>query len=128
MSARDSPAAISGETRLFAIVGYPIEQVRSPEAVTAELRRRGRDALLVPVEIAPVEFEPVTRAMMRVRNLDGLVFTVPFKAAARALADDIGPHARAVGAINALAVAATDRGSARCSTASAASRRCGGGG
>jgi shikimate dehydrogenase len=40
---------------------------------------------------------------MRVRNLGGLVFTIPFKARACPLADDLGPQAHAVGAINALA-------------------------
>jgi shikimate dehydrogenase len=38
-----------------------------------------------------------------VRNLDGLVFTIPYKQAALSLADSLGPQARGVGAINALA-------------------------
>ena len=37
------------------------------------------------------------------RNLGGLVFTIPYKVRACALADELGPQARAVGAINALA-------------------------
>src|SRR2546421_360612 len=32
---------VSGRTRVFGIVGHPIEQVRSPEMFTAEFRRRG---------------------------------------------------------------------------------------
>jgi shikimate dehydrogenase len=33
----DEVSYISGETRIFAIVGHPIEQVRSPEMITAEV-------------------------------------------------------------------------------------------
>jgi shikimate dehydrogenase len=39
---------------------------------------------------------------MRVQNLGGLVFTIPYKARACALADELLPQARIVGAINAL--------------------------
>ncbi len=94
---------VSGRTRLFGIVGHPIEQVRSPEMITAEMTRRGHDAVLVPMHVLPGEFDAVLPQLMRLRNLGGLVFTIPYKARACALADEIGPQARAVGAINALA-------------------------
>ena len=103
MTAGDQVDFISGATRLFAIVGHPIEQVRSPEMVTAELRRRGHDALLLPMHVLPEDFERALPALMTVANLDGLVFTVPFKQQAMSLADEIGPQARLVGALNALA-------------------------
>jgi shikimate dehydrogenase len=94
---------ISGETRLFAIVGHPIEQVRSPEMVTAELTRRGHNAILIPLDVLPEEFESCVGQIMRVRNLDGLIFTIPYKQAACALASELSVQACAVGAINALA-------------------------
>lgn len=94
---------ISGSTRLFGIVGDPIEQVRSPEMVTAEFVRRGLDAIMVPVHVAADDFERCLPALMAIRNLDGLVFTVPFKARACALAAELDEQARLVGAINALA-------------------------
>jgi shikimate dehydrogenase len=94
---------VSGRTRLFGIVGHPIEQVRSPEMITAEMTSRGHDAVLVPMHVLPGEFDAVLPQLMRLRNLGGLVFTIPYKARACALADEIGPQARAVGAINALA-------------------------
>ena len=40
---------VSGRSRVLGIVGHPIEQVRSPERVTAELRSRGLDAIEVSV-------------------------------------------------------------------------------
>lgn len=94
---------ISGRTRLFAIVGHPIAQVRSPEMITAELRRRGHDAILVPLHVLPEDFDVCLPQLMRVRNLGGLVFTIPYKLRACALADELGAQAQVVGAINALA-------------------------
>ena len=94
---------VSGETRIFAIVGHPIEQVRSPEMITAEMVRRGHKAILIPLDVRPEDFETSLRALMRVQNLDGLVFTIPFKQRACALASELGAQAQTVGAINALA-------------------------
>jgi shikimate dehydrogenase len=94
---------ISGRTRLFAIVGHPIVQVRSPEMITAELRRRGHDAILLPLHVLPEDFDVCLPQLMRVQNLGGLVFTIPYKLRACALADELGAQAQVVGAINALA-------------------------
>jgi shikimate dehydrogenase len=70
---------VSGSTRLYGIVGHPIEQVRSPETVTYELRKRGLDAILFPIHIEPDAFDEVFPQLLRVSNLDGLVITVPYK-------------------------------------------------
>ena len=94
---------VSGRTRVYGIVGDPIEQVRSPEMITAEFVRRGIDALMIPVHVRPADFDACLAQLKRVQNLDGLVFTIPYKRTAVALADDIGDHARTIGAINALA-------------------------
>jgi shikimate dehydrogenase len=99
----DQVAFVNGRTRLYGIVGDPIVQVRSPEMVTWALQRRGLDAVLVPIHVHEAEFEQVLPQLMRVANLDGLVFTIPFKQRASALAATLGPQARAIGAINALA-------------------------
>jgi shikimate dehydrogenase len=94
---------VSGKTRLFGIVGHPIEQVRSPEMITAELRSRGHDAILVPMHVLPDHFDAWLTQMKTMPNLGGLVFTIPYKARACAFADDLGPQARLIGAINAIA-------------------------
>ena len=93
---------ISGRTRLFGIVGHPIEQVRSPEMFTAEFRRRALDAILVPLHVLPDDFEALLPQLLRLSNLDGVIFTIPYKLRACALADRLGEQARIVGAINAL--------------------------
>jgi shikimate dehydrogenase len=96
-------ALVSGRTRVFGIVGDPIEQVRSPEMFTAEFRRRGRDAVLIPIHIRPEDFDACVPALLKLINLDALVFTIPYKARALKFADSLGANARIVGAVNALA-------------------------
>ena len=93
---------VNGKTRVYGIVGDPIEQVRSPEMVTWEMQKRHHNAVLIPIHIARDEFDSVMPNIMRMQNLDGLIFTIPFKAQAIALAKTLGPQASQIGAINAL--------------------------
>lgn len=94
---------VSGKTRLYGIVGDPIVQVRSPEMFTGTFRHRGIDAILVPLHVLPDSFDAALRGLLALGNLDGLIFTIPYKARAVALAHTLGPQAQTVGAINALA-------------------------
>ena len=103
MATPDTVDFVSGTTRMFGIIGHPIAQVRSPEMFTAEFHRRGHNALMVPVHILPEEFDTVVPNLMKVKNLDGLIFTIPFKSRASTLADEKGRNATMTGAINALA-------------------------
>jgi shikimate dehydrogenase len=109
MTILDDVDYISGKTRVFGIVGHPIEQVRSPEMITAEFRRREHDAILVPLHVLPDDFDAVLPQLLRLQNLDGLVFTIPFKARASAYAEAIGEQAKIVGAVNVLARGAANR-------------------
>jgi shikimate dehydrogenase len=95
-------SSISGKTRLYAIVGDPIVQVRSPEVYCRELANAGIDAVLVPMHIAAADIRDVLPAVLKLRNLDGVLVTSPFKADALAIADRVHPRAKRVGAVNAL--------------------------
>jgi shikimate dehydrogenase len=109
MQTLDEVDYVSGRTRVFGIVGDPIAQVRSPEMFTAEFRRRGVDAILVPLHILPDDFDAAMPQLLRLQNLGGLVFTIPYKVRACALAETLGGQAQVVGAINALARGADGR-------------------
>ncbi|XTZ14363.1 shikimate dehydrogenase family protein [Micromonospora echinospora] len=106
MTAVDAPVtavpAISGTTRLYALLGDPITQVRAPGLLNPVLARRGTDAVLVPVHVTATDLEPVVRALRQMANLDGLLVTVPHKAAVLALADRVTDRARLAGSANAL--------------------------
>ena len=93
---------ITGATRLYAIVGDPIAQVRSPEVFTQRFAERGADAVMIPLHVPADRFDAVAPALLALGNLDGVLVTVPFKTRMAAFAARIGPTAGTIGAVNAL--------------------------
>ena len=93
---------ITGATRLYAIVGDPIAQVRSPEVFTERFATAGVDAVMLPVHVPAARFDAIVPALMAIGNLDGLLVTVPFKARMLRFAQRVGETAKCVGALNAL--------------------------
>ena len=57
---------LNGKTRVFGIVGDPIEQVRSPEMVTWEMHQRGMNAVLVPLHVRAADFDEVMPSLLPV--------------------------------------------------------------
>ncbi|MEO3999364.1 shikimate dehydrogenase [Mesorhizobium sp. CAU 1732] len=74
-----------GATRIYFILGHPIAQVKAPSGLTRHFEQNGRDAIVVPIDVAPADFGAFFSAATALRNVDGLIFTVPhkFDAAAR---------------------------------------------
>ena len=70
---------IDGRTRLFGIVGDPIFQVKSPGGITAKFLQRGANAVLVPMHVKPGDFDDFMLSIRSLRNLEGLVLTIPHK-------------------------------------------------
>jgi shikimate dehydrogenase len=93
---------ISGTTRLYGIVGDPIDQVRSPDVFNAHFAQRGIDAVFLPLHVEASGVAAALAGFVALRNLDGLVITIPHKPAFAALMDEVGPHGRRVGAVNAV--------------------------
>jgi shikimate dehydrogenase len=93
---------IRGSTRLYAIIGDPIAQVKSPEVLNPRFAAAGMDAVLVPVNLRPERFEETVGGLMAVGNLDGIIATVPYKARIMPFIDNVLPAAAVVGAANAL--------------------------
>jgi shikimate dehydrogenase len=101
MSGLPANAAITGETRLFVIVGHPVAQVKAPMAFNPLFRAAGRNAVMVPIDVAPDRLDGAVVGLKAVANLDGIVVTVPHKARMADLVDDVLPTGRMIGAINA---------------------------
>lgn len=93
---------ITGETRLFVIIGHPVAQVRAPMAFNPVFRAAGRNAVMVPLDVHPDRLETAFAGLKAIANLDGIVVTVPHKARMAELADEVLPTGRMVGAINAI--------------------------
>ncbi|MER5198164.1 shikimate dehydrogenase family protein [Streptomyces sp. NPDC002755] len=96
------PSAISGTTRLYVVLGDPVAQVRAPGLLNDLFARTARDAVLVPVHVAPDGLAEVMRGLRRMRNLDGILVTVPHKIEVCRYADLLGPAAEVAGSANAL--------------------------
>jgi shikimate dehydrogenase len=93
---------VNGATRLYGIIGDPIEQVKSPEAFTARFRAAGLNALLIPLHVKPESFDESVQVLKKLANLHGLIATLPYKARVLAYVDRVLPTGRRVGAINAM--------------------------
>lgn len=80
-------ANFSGATRLFPIVGDPIAQVKSPFGMTEAFEKRGLNAICVPMQVAPADWQAFVALMRVMKNVDGIIVTVPHKFAAFAACD-----------------------------------------
>jgi shikimate dehydrogenase len=93
---------IDGSTEIFAIVGDPIKQVRTPGILNPLIQAAGRNAVLLPFHVPEQKFEDVIRGIKGLANLGGLVITYPFKERALALVDELSERAEQVGGLNAM--------------------------
>jgi shikimate dehydrogenase len=93
---------ISGETRLIAVLGDPVAQVRAPGLVNPLLAELGVNTVVIPVHAAPAELDDVVRGLKAARNVTGLLVTVPHKIAMLRHADEHSRAATLAGSTNAL--------------------------
>ncbi|MEQ8934156.1 MAG: shikimate dehydrogenase [Silicimonas sp.] len=96
------PLPISGDTRVYAIIGDPIGQVGSPRVFNTLFRERDVPAVLVPFHVTPDTFEEALRGFRAFRNVDGVIVTVPHKVTAAKLVDSLGDAGKRIGAVNAI--------------------------
>ncbi len=91
---------LTGATRLNIIVGDPIAQVKSPGGVTKALADRGHDAILVPVQVDSAHLKAFLTAATALRNLDGIIVTVPHKFACYEFCAGATERSRLLGSVN----------------------------
>lgn len=95
-------ADIGGNTRLYPVLGYPVRQVRAPALINPMLARTGTDAVVVPVEVRPADLASVVAGLRAMRNVDGLLVTVPHKVAVAGMADRRSSRVEVCGSANVL--------------------------
>lgn len=100
MNAGALPDVVDGATRLYGIIGHPIAQVKSPQEITARFRAKGRNAICLPLQARPEEFDIVLRGLKAMVNFDGFILTIPHKVRAMAYVDHLSPRAVNIGAVN----------------------------
>jgi shikimate dehydrogenase len=93
---------LSGETRIFVIIGHPIAQVKSPAGITRGFVERGINAALIPIHVLPEDVDGFIAALGPVLNVDGIVVTIPHKFAARQHCTTLSDRARLLDSANVL--------------------------
>lgn len=97
---------IDGTTRLIAIVGDPTAHIKGFAEYAEAIAARGANAVYLAVHVRPEGLAAFLAGMREVRNLAGLVLTIPHKIAGLALATP-DEAARRAGSANMLRPAAT---------------------
>lgn len=92
--------SLDGATRLHVIVGDPIAQVKSPAGLSAGFVARGANAILVPAHVATIDLDGAIEGLQKLRNLDGIVVTIPHKFAMRAFCSRVSRRTEVLGAVN----------------------------
>ena len=87
-----SGPTITGATRVACVIGDPVEHSRSPRMHNAASQALGLDRIYVAFRVAPAELAEAGRGLAAL-GLDGVNVTLPHKAAAVALCDELAPEA-----------------------------------
>lgn len=96
-------SVVDGATRTLGIVGHPIAQVRAPEVWTGLFQLHGVNMVCVPFHILPADLPIFFAGMRCMRNLAGMIVTIPHKPASVDLVDELTERARVVRSVNFIA-------------------------
>lgn len=91
---------LSGEIRIFPIVGDPIAQVRSPKFLTEIMESKGINGIVPPLQVKSENIEQFFSTIEQTQNIDGLVVTLPHKTAALTFCDQVTNRASIIGSVN----------------------------
>ena len=91
---------IKGTTRLYGLVGDPLTTAKSPELLNRLFIEQGADAVCVPFQVGADGLSAFVTGARVMRNLAGVLVTMPHKQRMMAFVDDLHSTARQVGALN----------------------------
>jgi shikimate dehydrogenase len=100
---------IRGTTRLLALLGDPIAQVKAPMIYNPHFERHEIDAVVVPMGVKTDDFARAFRAIFGMTNTLGALITMPHKQAVVPLLDDSSSRVHIAGSCNAVARRADGR-------------------
>lgn len=91
----------TGSAMVAGVTGWPVKHSLSPRLHGYWLKKYGVDGIYAPFPIQADSFDKAVRGL-QAAGVRGLNVTVPHKLAAYALADELDPAARMIGAVNTL--------------------------
>ncbi|MCS7262295.1 MAG: shikimate dehydrogenase [Aquificaceae bacterium] len=92
---------LDGKTQVYGLVGYPVSHSLSPVFQNKAFQHFSINALYVPFEVKPEDFEKAFLGL-KALGVKGVNVTLPHKERALELADFSDPHAKAIGSANTL--------------------------
>lgn len=93
---------IDGHTQLVGIIGNPITQVRTPQLFNASVAKQGLNVVCVPFHVESAQLNTIVAVAAAVKNMHGLIVTIPHKEAVVAACAKLTDTARLVGSVNAM--------------------------
>jgi len=94
---------INGKTKIYGIIGHPVEHTLSPAMQNSAFIALGINAVYVPFEVRPGELNSAIKSISSL-GICGFNVTVPHKTACMKFLDKIDDSARAIGAVNTVKV------------------------
>lgn len=91
---------IDGNTLLFATVGDPVAQIRSPQVMGAVFEKLGVNGVWVPMHVDQSGLLAVLQGLRTIRNFRGITVTIPHKQTVVAMLDRLSLAAQASGSVN----------------------------
>lgn len=93
---------ITGATRIFPVIGWPVEQVKAPTLFNAYFQRHGIDARVVPLKVPPERYIAAVRLLMGIENVGGIFVSIPHKPMSVDAVDAASSRAQLAGSCNAI--------------------------
>ncbi len=96
----DATGHIKGTTRLYGLVGDPVAAAKSPDLLNRLFREQRVDAVCIAFRVKAGDLSAFVAGARTVRNLSGLLVTMPHKQEMLPFVDELHPTARQAGALN----------------------------
>ena len=91
---------LSGASRLFPIIGDPVEYAQSPVNLTRTFAERGHNGLCVPLQVRDGDLDVVMAGLTASLNVDGILVTMPHKFTSFAFCTSSSERARLLGVVS----------------------------
>lgn len=93
---------VTGKSAVYFMIADPVAHTKSPGMFNAKFEKEGTDATMVPISFPVEQFETVWSAFKSMRNLKGMIVSVPFKKHVFEACEHANPRAARVQSANAV--------------------------
>ncbi|MEM3041888.1 MAG: shikimate dehydrogenase, partial [Nitrososphaerota archaeon] len=90
---------ITGETKLYGLIGYPVKHSLSPVMQNAAFEACGLNSVYIPLRVPPSSLKDAVDGL-RAIDIGGFNVTIPHKVSVIRCLDGLDPSAAMLGAVN----------------------------